>query len=103
MKKTIEELAWEYIQSIAGTDPNTDISLFENEYNAFMAGANAVKNNVDLADVGGSAIDVYELIEKLEEASEYWRDYDNSRGYQVGLDKARMIAVEMKNGGVKLI
>jgi len=54
MKKTIEELAREYIQSIAGTDPNTDISLFENEYNAFMAGANAVKNNVDLADGGGS-------------------------------------------------
>lgn len=54
MKKTIEELAWEYIASIAGTDPNTDLSLFEYEYNAFIAGANAVKNNVDLADVGGS-------------------------------------------------
>ena len=51
MTKTIEELAFDYIQSIVGTDPNTDISLFENEYNAFIAGANAVKNNVGLADV----------------------------------------------------
>jgi len=55
MKRTIEELAWEYVASIAGTDPNTDISLFENEYNAFVAGANAVKNNVDLADVVGQS------------------------------------------------
>jgi hypothetical protein len=51
MTKTIEELACDYIQSIVGTDPNTDISLFENEYNAFISGANAVKNNVGLADV----------------------------------------------------
>ena len=42
MKKTIEELAWEYIASIAGTDPNLDISQYEADYNAFIAGANAV-------------------------------------------------------------
>jgi len=44
MKKTIEELAWEYIASIAGTDPNLDISQYEADYNAFIAGANAVLN-----------------------------------------------------------
>jgi len=64
MKKTIEELAWEYVASIAGTDPNTDISLFENDYNAFIAGANAVKNNVDLADVGGNEVELCENCEK---------------------------------------
>jgi len=44
MKKTIEELALEYIASIAGTDPNLDISQYEADYNAFIAGANAVLN-----------------------------------------------------------
>lgn len=66
MKKTIEELAWEYIQSIADTYPNTDISLFKNEYNAFMAGANAVKNNVDLADVVGRS-EQLKAVEKLKD------------------------------------
>jgi len=59
MKKTIEELAWEYIASIAGTDPNLDISQYEADYNAFIAGANAVKSSIDLNDVTTVAEQLY--------------------------------------------
>ena len=77
MKKTIEELAWEYIQSIAGTDPNTDISLFEDDYNAFMAGANAVKNNVDLADVGGALPTQRDFLKTII----HWHEEYNEKGH----------------------
>ena len=59
MKKTIEELALEYIASIAGTDPNLDISQYEADYNAFIAGANAVKSSIDLNDVVTVAEQLY--------------------------------------------
>jgi hypothetical protein len=87
---------------LLNSEPTDDSEVIDGYTDSLMIGFEDVKN-CDSSDVGGSAINVDELIEKLEEASEYWRDYDNSRGYQVGLDKARMIAVEMKNGGVKLI
>lgn len=51
MKKTIDELATDYIRELAGTNPNADLSAFSDDYRAFLAGANAVKNNVGLADV----------------------------------------------------
>ena len=57
----------------------------------------------DLADVGGSTVNADELIVKLTKASEYWKGYDYHRKYQDGLDKARMMVIEMKNGGVKLM
>ncbi|MDB4343499.1 hypothetical protein OAA15_00600 [bacterium] len=51
MKKTIDELASEYIQELAGTNPNADLSAFSDDYRAFVAGANAVKKCL-IADVG---------------------------------------------------
>jgi hypothetical protein len=46
MKTATSDLAMSYIASIAGTDPNTDISQYEDIYDAFIAGAEAVKSTI---------------------------------------------------------
>ena len=40
----IEEMAMDYLNTIMPSDHNIDVSQYEIEYNAFIAGANAVKN-----------------------------------------------------------
>jgi len=42
MRTHINQLALRYVEGLAGTNPNADISLFENEYNAFIEGAKSV-------------------------------------------------------------
>ena len=37
-------MAMNYLNTIMPSDPNIDVSQYEIEYNAFIAGANAVKN-----------------------------------------------------------
>ena len=50
MKKATSDLAMAYIASIAGTDPNADVSQYEDIYDAFMAGAEAVKSVIPTED-----------------------------------------------------